>query len=56
MNPNSVVLPIRWVGRRGDLDFAPLTIRGHKLAFSCTIPKFLVNSLLLDATFPLNKR
>jgi hypothetical protein len=56
MNPNSVVLLIRWVGSRGDLDLAPFAVRGHKFAFCCAVPKFLVDALLLDAALSLDER
>lgn len=56
MYPDSVMLLIRWVGSSGDLDLAPFAVRGHKLAFCCAVPKFLVDALLLDAALSLDKR
>lgn len=56
MHANSVVHSIRWIRRRGNLNLSPLAIGRYYRAFKCTFLELLVDPLLVDTAFSLDKR
>ena len=55
VSANSIAHSIRWIRRRRDLDFAPLTISWHKLALSREALELFVDALLLNAALSLDE-
>lgn len=53
---NAVATCICRIRGRGNLDFAPLTIAGHKLAVGGKFLETLVDALLLDTALALDER
>jgi hypothetical protein len=56
MDSNSVMICIRWVCCRGDLDLAPLAVARDELACFRETLELLVHTLLFNAAFSLNER
>ena len=54
--PNSVAHCVSWIRGRRNLDLAPLLVGGHKFSLRREVLEFLVDALLFDASFTLDKR
>lgn len=55
ISPDTIPLNIRRIGAGGYLDFAPLAIRWHELTGRCSLLELGIDTLILDAAFPLDE-
>lgn len=56
VSSKSIAHSIRWICDSGNLDLAPFTVRWDQLALRCESTELLVDALLLNTSFPLDKR